>query len=104
MQGNQDRKGKLDNQESGAGLFLIDKTTFPEVQEKYSWHLGPSIEVYDAELFAILQAIKRGLSIIKEKNVKNSKFYIFSDSKAAIDRLKKHQDIGPGYNIVRQCI
>src|SRR5271170_8277341 len=95
---------KLDNQESGAGLYLIDKTTFPEVQEEYSWHLGPSIEVYDAELFAILQAIKRGLSIIKEKNVKNSKFYIFSDSKAAIDRLKKHQDIGPGYNIVRQCI
>ena len=95
---------KLDNQESGAGLNLIDKTTVLEEREEYSWHLGPSMEVYDAELFAISQAIKRGLSIIKKKNIRKSKFYIFSDSKAAIDRLKKHQDIGPGYNIVRQCI
>src|SRR5271170_4970672 len=95
---------KLDNQESGAGLNLIDKTTVLETRKEYSWHLGPSIEVYDAELFAILQAIKQSLSIIKEKNIRSTKIYIFSDSAAAIDRLKKHQDTGPGYSIVRKCI
>ena len=40
--------------------------------------------------------MKRSLNIIKEKSIKNIKIYIFLDSRAAIDRLKKHQDTGQG--------
>jgi ribonuclease HI len=96
---------KIDNLDAGASLYLIDRTKSPEVRKEHSWYLGASIEVYDAELLAISKAIKHSLDIVKQKDIaKNIYIYIFTDSQAAIDRIKKHLDIGPGYSIVRECI
>ena len=50
-----------------------------------SWNLGSSIEVFDAELFAIEKAFK----IAFEKITKFTKnIWIFSNSQAAIQRLQ----------------
>jgi hypothetical protein len=64
-------------------------------------------EVYDTELFAVLKAIHCSYDIVKRSTIdiaKSTHIYIYTDSKAAIDRLRKLQDIGPGFNIVRKCI
>src|SRR5262249_42506335 len=56
---------KLDNQYTGAGLYLIDGTQFPDVRREYSWHLGVNSEVYDAELFAISKAVYYSRDIVR---------------------------------------
>jgi hypothetical protein len=48
---------KLDNQDTGAGISLINGTTFPETYEEHTYYLGKFMEVYDAELLAILKTL-----------------------------------------------
>ena len=82
---------KLENLNTGSGLYLIDGTRFPDVRQEHSWHLGATAEVYDAELFAISKAIYYSHEIIKKSSrdvAKNTSVYIYTDSEAAIDRLK----------------
>jgi len=68
----------------GAGIFCtINFNT--DNSESLSWNLGSSIEVFDAELFAIEKAFK----IAFEKITRFTKnIWIFSDSQAAIQRLQ----------------
>jgi ribonuclease HI len=63
------------------------------------------MEVYDAELLAILKTLQLGLKIVEklDRGI-TTNIYIFSDSAAAIDRLQKLEDLGPGHNIVRESI
>ena len=96
---------KLDNQDTGAGVYLINGTTFPEIETEHSWYLGKNAEVYDAELFAILKTLQLGLRIVENNDIdKPIYIYIFLDSSAAIERLQKHHDLGPGHNIARESI
>jgi hypothetical protein len=48
---------KLDSLDTGAGIYLIDATQFPEAQSEHSYYLGRNMEVYDAELIAILKTL-----------------------------------------------
>jgi ribonuclease HI len=96
---------KLDNQDTGAGVYLINGTTFPEIETEHSWYLGKNAEVYDAELFAILKTLQLGLKMVENNDIdKPIHVYIFSDSSAAIERLQKHHDLGPGHSIARESI
>src|SRR5438552_806337 len=68
----------------GAGIFYT--TSFATNQsQSFSWNLGAGMEVFDAELFVIEKAfeIER-----KKKQLNTEKIWIFSDSQAAIKRLK----------------
>src|SRR4030095_13459949 len=96
---------KLDNLDTGAGIYLIDVTQFPEAQSEHPYYLGKQMEVYDAELLAILKTLQLGLKIVEklDRGIATN-IYIFSDSSAAIDRLRKIDDLGPGQNIVRESI
>jgi hypothetical protein len=92
---------KLDNLDTGAGIYLINATQFPEAQSEHSYYLGKHIEVYDAELLAILKTLQLGLKTVEriDREIATN-IYIFSDSSAAIDRLQKMDDLGPGHDIV----
>ena len=67
----------------GAGVFYT--TNFVKNQS-FSWNLESGVEVFDAELFAIEQAFKIAW---QNKQLNTDKVWIFSDSQAAIKRLKK---------------
>ena len=98
-------RSKLDNQDTGAGVYLINGTTFLEIETEHSWYLGKNAEVYDAELFAILKTLQLGLRIVEKNDTdKPIYIYIFLDSSAAIERLQKHYNLEPGYNIARESI
>jgi len=72
----------------GAGVYLINRTTFPEIETEHSWYLEKNAEVYDAELFAILKTLQLGLRIVENNDTdKLIYIYIFLDSSAAIERL-----------------
>jgi ribonuclease HI len=62
-------------------------------------HLGTNREVYDAELYAIEQAICR----FTERDHKNRHYTIFSDSKSAIERCRNDKP-GPGQSTARLII
>ncbi len=66
----------------GAGVFYT--TNFVKNQ-CFSWNLGAGMEVFDAELFAIEKAFKIAW---ENKQLNTDKVWIFSDSQAAIKRLK----------------
>ena len=68
----------------GAGIFCTINFNTDNL-ESLSWNLKLSIEVFDAELFAIEKAFK----IAFEKITRFTKnIWIFSDSQAAIQRLQ----------------
>ena len=66
----------------GASIFYI--INFVKNQS-FSWNLGSNMEVFDAELFAIEKAFKIAW---ENKQLNTDKVWIFSDSQAAIKRLK----------------
>ena len=68
----------------GAGIFCTVNFN-ADNSESLSWNLGSSIEVFNAELFAIEKAFKIAFGKITRftKNI-----WIFSDSQAAIQRLQ----------------
>ena len=63
---------------------VIYTTNFVKNQS-FSWNLGSGMEVFDAELFAIEKAFKIAW---ENKQLNTDKVWIFSDSQAAIKRLK----------------
>jgi ribonuclease HI len=68
----------------GAGVFYT--TNFAANQsQSFSWNLGAGMEVFDAELFAIEKAFEIAWN---KKQFQTEKIWIFSDSQAAIKRLK----------------
>ncbi len=67
----------------GAGVFYT--TNFVKNQS-FSWNLGAGVEVFNAELFAIKQAFKIAW---QNRQLNIDKVWIFSNSQAAIKRLKK---------------
>jgi len=89
----------------GAGVYLINRTIFLEIEIEHLWYLGKNTEVYNAELFAILKTLQLGLRIVENNDIdKPIYIYIFLDSLAAIKRLQKHYNLGPGHNIARESI
>jgi len=66
--------------------------------EKF-WNLGNSLEVFDAELFAIFQALKwtQSFDLRKTKDI-----WIFSDSQVTIQRLQNPKS-GPGQHLMIKC-
>lgn len=62
-------------------------------------HLGTNKEVYDAELLAIEQAIRRFI----DRNQQTRNYTIFSDSQSAIERCRNDKS-GPGQAIARSII
>jgi ribonuclease HI len=74
--------------------------------ESYSWYLELNQEILDAELLAIFKALSKALKIIRNSSNnpnKDIKIYIYTDSQAAIQRLEKIADLGPGRDIVQKC-
>ena len=95
---------KLDSQGTGAGIYLINGTTFSKTCIEYLYYLGRHIEAYDAELLAILKTLQLSLKVVERSIDKHVSVYIYSDSAAAIQRLQNHLQVGPGFSIVSQCI
>ena len=62
-------------------------------------YLGPNKEVFDAEVFAILQAVK----LFSERNEEGQAYTAFSDSQAAVARIQ-HSDCGPAQALARAAI
>jgi hypothetical protein len=56
---------KLDNQDTGAGVYLINGTTFPDTQSEHFYYLGKNIKVFNAELLAIHKTLELNLKIVK---------------------------------------
>ena len=68
----------------GAGLCFMYK----DIIYQQSWNLETCMEVYDAELFGIHQALKLGLKeITRHQRIKD--IWIFSDNQAAIQRIQQ---------------
>ena len=70
----------------GAGVYYTaDCARSSSQSQSFSWNLGAGLEVFDAELFALEKAFK----IAWDKKQKSTKkIWVFSDSQAAIKRLK----------------
>src|SRR5437667_3168483 len=60
-------------------------TTNLALNQDFSWNLGSGMEVFDAELFAIEKAFEIAFN---NRQLNTEKVWIFSDSQAAIKRLK----------------
>ena len=60
---------------------------------------GTNKEVFDAEVYAILQAVK----LLSERNEEGQAYTIFSDSQAAVARIQ-HSDCGPAQALVGAAI
>lgn len=82
--GSQSQKGS-----NGAGIF--SSTSSFKVQNSQAWNLGTQCEVFDAELYAIYQAI-----LLARKQAQHQialqEVWIFSDSQAALQKLQKPLD------------
>ena len=87
---------KLDSEATGAGIAW----------KTFKWNrkclaLGRSKEIFDAELFGLLEAFKIA---IKEKRKKDFKsLTIFSDSQTAILRIL-NDELGPGQALAKEII
>jgi ribonuclease HI len=71
----------------GAGIAYSDDN---RIYYQESYNLGSNLEVFDAELFAIYKAF----ILIQKKISRNSniqEYWIFSDSKAAIQRIQRNR-------------
>jgi len=73
----------------GAGVIY---TTNLAINQSFSWNLGSGMEVFDAELFAIEKAFEIAFN---NRQLNTEKVWIFSDSQAAIKRLK-NSSLKPG--------
>ena len=76
--------GSKNEQTDKLGAGILYTTNFVQNQS-FSWNLGSGMEVFDAELFAIEKAFKIAW---ENKKLNIDKVWIFSDSQAAIKRLK----------------
>ena len=56
-------------------------------------------EVFDAEVFAVLQAVK----LLSERNEEGQDYTVLSDSQAAVDRIQ-HSGCGPAQALARAAI
>ena len=80
-------ESRLDS--GNVGAACVWKTTSGWTSRRF--HLGGNKEVFDAEVYAILQA----LSIIDQRQESSHRYTIFVDSTSAIDRIRS-DSIGPG--------
>ena len=62
-------------------------------------YLGTNKEVFDAEVFAILQAVK----LLNERGERGQAYTIFSGSQVAVARIQ-HSDCGPAQALARAVI
>ena len=76
--------GSKNEQTNKLGAGIIYTTNFVKNQS-FSWNLGSGMEVFNAELFAIEKAFKIAW---ENKQLNIDKIWIFSNSQAAIKRLK----------------
>ncbi len=76
--------GSKNEQLNKLEVGIIYTTNFVQNQS-FSWNLGAGMKVFDAELFAIEKAFKIAW---ENKKLNTDKVWIFSDSQAAIKRLK----------------
>jgi hypothetical protein len=101
-------RSKLGNQHTEAGLYLLNRLKRnPETRaERYWWYLRLNQEILDDELLAIFKTLSGALKSINNSPsnpTKNIKVYIYINSQAAIQRLQKIRDLGPGRDIVQKC-
>ena len=66
---------------------------------KKGTYLGKNKEVFDAEVFAILQAVR----LLNDRKERGRHYTVFSDSQAAISRVQ-HDRIGPARALARAAI
>ena len=62
-------------------------------------YLGTKKEDFDAEVFAILQAVR----LLNERGEEGQAYTTFSDSQAAVARIQ-HSDCGPAQALARAAI
>ena len=62
-------------------------------------YLGKNKEVFDAEVFAI----GRALRILNERDERDQRYTVFSDSQAALSRVQ-HDQTGPGQVLAIEAI
>ena len=74
-----------------AGVFYT--INFAKNQsQSFSWNLGEEVEVFNAELYAIEKAFK---IVWEKKQLNTKKIWIFSDSQAAVKKLR-NSNLKPG--------
>ena len=76
---------------NSSGLFITN--TYFSSQNSQAWNIGEECEVFDAELYAIQQALQLALDRVRTRNSiqpqpQPQHLWIFSDSQAAIQRLQ----------------
>ena len=72
---------------NGSGLFITN--TLFSVQDALAWNIGKECEVFDAELYAIQQALQLALDRVRSQSQPTpQEVWIFSDSQAALQRLQ----------------
>jgi ribonuclease HI len=86
---------KSENNNIGTGIYS------PQTSEFESWNLGLECEVFDAEMFGIRRAIKFAKSKMEPNPTGYRNIWIFSDSQAALKRLKK-QEISAGQEMTQK--
>ena len=86
---------RLDNERVGAAIAFRREGSWKE----QGVYLGRNKEVFDAELFAIGQALEE----LNSRNESGRRYTIFSDSQAAISRVQ-HDRTGPGQALAVKAI
>lgn len=72
---------------NGSGLFTTN--TLFSSQDAQAWNIGKECEVFDAELYAIQQALQLALDRVRSQQQPTpQEIWIFSDSQAALLRLQ----------------
>ena len=86
---------RLENERVGAAIAFRRRVSWKEL----GTYLGRNKEVFDAELFAIGQALEE----FEGRKESNREYTIFSDSQAAISRIQ-HDRTGPGQSLAVRAI
>ena len=73
---------------------------FGDNVKEFSWNLGTSMEVYDAELLSILKALR--LSLKESCSERIQDVWIFSDNQAAIQQIQSIKT-EPEQHLAMEC-
>ena len=71
----------------------------PHKEQPFPTPIGTNKEVFDAEVYALLEAIR----LLNDRGETDASYTVFSDSQAAIFRLL-HEECGPAQALARAAI
>jgi ribonuclease HI len=88
---------RLENKRVGSAVVWQERGEWKEEGS----YLGKRKEVFDAEVYAILRALRKAVDKVENEEIE--RITIFSDSTTAIQRVQ-HTQIGPGQAMAIDCV